>query len=100
MLVPFNKVQFATDLFESEGLGGRVGVQSIESFVGTNIEEMGEFEADDIKVGIAWLIRKYNERIYACETDKSLMVEEPEWIESIVGEWDTSAITYTIVGLS
>ena len=39
ILVPFDKVQFATGLFDSEGLGNRVGVQSIESFVGTNNEE-------------------------------------------------------------
>ena len=99
MLVPFDKVQFATDLFESEGLGGRVCVQSIESFVGTNIEEMGEFEADRIKVEIAQLVRKYNERISSCEIDKSLMVEEPEWVVDIVDEWDASVIAYAVVNV-
>ena len=99
MLVPFDKVQFATGLFEAEGLSQRVAVQSIESFVGTNIEEMGEFDADDIRTGIAHLIRRYNERIFACETDKSLMVEEPEWLVGIVGEWGASEAWYGFVSL-
>ena len=100
MLVPYDKVQFATGLFESEGLGSRVGVQSIESFVGTNIEEMGGFSSRDIRKGIAHLIRRYNERIYHCETDKSLMVEEPEWVVNIVGEWNTSEIQYVFINTS
>lgn len=97
MLVPYDKVQFATGLFDSEGLGNRVGVQSIESFVGTNVEEMGSFSASDIREGIARLIRRYNERIYHCETDKSLMVEEPDWMVRIVGEWSTSEVVYAVV---
>lgn len=88
ILVPFDKVQFATGLFDSEGLGNRVGVQSIESFVGTNIEEIGGFEAGDIKTEIARLVRTYNERIYVSESDKSLMLMEPEWVVGAVGPWD------------
>ena len=53
MLVPYDKTQFATGLFDSEGLGNQVGVQSIGSFVGTNVEEMGVFSAPDIREGIA-----------------------------------------------
>lgn len=90
VLVPYDKVQFATGLFESEGLGNRVGVQSIESFVGTNVEEMGSFAAGDIRKEVAKLIRRYNERIWDCETDKSLMIEEPEWLVGIVGAFEPS----------
>lgn len=97
MLVPYDKVQFATGLFDSEGLGNRVGVQSIESFVGTNVEEMGGFSTSDIREGVAKLIRRYNERIYHCETDKSLMVEEPDWMVRIVGEWNPSEVIYAYV---
>ncbi len=100
MLVPYEKVQFATGLFESEGLDSRVGVQSIESFVGTNIEEMGEFSSSSIRECIARLVRRYNERIYYCETDKSLMVEEPEWMIGIVGEWDASKRCYALISSS
>lgn len=100
MLVPYDKVQFAVGLFDSEGLGNRVGVQSIESFVGTNVEEMGAFSATDIREGVAWFIRRYNERIYHCETDKSLMVEEPDWVIQIVGEWDITETVYAVVSTS
>lgn len=99
VLVPYSKVSFATGLFESEGLGDRVGVQSIESFVGTNVEEMGDFSSSSIRECIARLIRQYNERIYYCETDKSLMVEEPEWMVGIVGKWDAPEAHYAFVNL-
>lgn len=99
ILVPCDKVQFAFGLFESEGLDDRVGVQSIESFVGTNIEEMGGFESADIREGIAYLVRRYNERIFACEPDKSLMIEEPEWVIEIAGSWDGGNGQYAAVPL-
>lgn len=97
VLVPNDKIQFAIGLFDSEGLGNRVEAQSIESFVGTNIEEMGAFSTPDIQEGIARLIRCYNERIYHCETDKSLMVEEPDWVVQIVGEWNAAEVIYASV---
>lgn len=85
MLVSEGKVPFARGLFESEGMQSRVGVQSIETFVGTNVEEMGGFEAQDIRAGAARLVRRYNERIDACEVDKSLMIKEPKWVVDVVG---------------
>ena len=94
VLVPFDKTAFAVGLFESEGLGDRVSVQSIESFVGTNVEEMGNFDSRAIEKSVACLIRRYNERIYDCEIYKSLMMEEPEWITEIVGTWNPPAIRY------
>ena len=70
------------------GLDGKVGVQSIETFVGTNIEEISGFSTSGIRRGVARLIRKYNERIALCEADQSLRIDEPEWIsdelESII----------------
>lgn len=84
ILVPQSSVQFAIGLFESEGLENRVGVQSIESFVGTNVEEMGNFDFSDIRTGVARLIRAYNDRIKECEIDQSLRIEEPAWIHEIL----------------
>lgn len=80
MLVPESSVQFAIGLFESEGLGGKVSVQSIETFVGTNVEEMGLFDSSLIRPGVARLVKRYNERIRECETDQSLQIEEPAWM--------------------
>lgn len=85
MLVPEEKVSFARGLFESEIMDDQVGVQSIETFVGTNIEEMGSFDTDAIKQGIVLLIRRYNERIAACESDQSLRIKEPAWMTTSLG---------------
>lgn len=84
MLVPYSEVAFATGLFKSEELDNKVGVQSIESFVGTNIEEIGYYASDNIRLGLARLIRKYNERIADCEVDQSLRIEEPAWIAALL----------------
>lgn len=92
MLVPESSVAFAQGLFASEGLGDLVGVQSIETFVGTNIEEMGSFSADAIQKGIALLIRRYNERIAVCESDQSLRIKEPAWMATVLG----SAVKYGV----
>lgn len=100
VLVPFDKMPFAIGLFESEGLGDRVGVESIESFVGMTVEEMGGFDSANIRSGVARFVRRYNERIYSCETDKSLMIEEPRWMLDIVGKWDTSETSYAAVKIS
>ena len=94
VLVPEEKVSFARGLFESEIMDDRVGVQGIETFVGTNIEEMGLFEADAIKKGIVLLIRRYNERISTCERDQSLRIKEPAWMAASFGspiEYEVSA---------
>lgn len=92
MLVPETEVAFTRGLFKSEKLDGRVAVQSIESFVGTNIEEMGSFDAASIRAGVARLIRRYNERIGVCESDQSLRIEEPLWMEQFA-----SSTTYEVV---
>ena len=97
ILVPFDKVPFTVGLLDSEELADHAGVHSIESFVGTNVEEMGFFERDAIRDEVAHLIRRYNERIFACETDKSLMIEEPEWLVGVVGKWDASEVHRAIV---
>lgn len=100
VLVPQDKVPFAIGLFESERLGGRVGVQSIESFVGTNVEEIGGYSSEGIRDAVARLVRRYNERIHDCETDKSLMIEEPEWVTRLLGPAGESRADYSPVDLS
>jgi hypothetical protein len=93
VLVPEQRHDFAIGLFESVGLSDHVGVQSIETFVGANIEELAEFSQEKIKLEIALLIRKYNERIKDCERDLSLQIEEPKWIVDML----SSSTTYHAV---
>ncbi len=58
-------------------VAGRIAVESIESFVGQNIEELSYFTRDKLKNGFRRLFEKYNERVDATETDKSMLVEIP-----------------------
>jgi hypothetical protein len=56
---------------------GRIAVESIESFVGQNIEELSYFARDKLKHGFRRLIETYNKRVDTAETDKSMLVEMP-----------------------
>ena len=56
---------------------GRIAVESIESFVGQNVEELSYFSRDKLKNGFRRLLEAYNNRVDAAETDKSMLVEIP-----------------------
>ena len=84
VLVDKGKVAFAAGLFDSEGLKDSVEVNSIEVFVGANVEEIGEFSSEGIKAGLANLVRKYNQRIAVCEADQSLKIKEPAWMVDLL----------------
>ncbi len=56
---------------------GKISVESIESFVGQNIEELSIFSKDRIVEGFLRLLETYNQRVDATETDKSMMIEIP-----------------------
>jgi hypothetical protein len=63
----------------TEGIAaGRITVQSIESFVATNIDEAAEFHGNaKLKSGLRRLLEKYNERVDEAELDKSMLIELP-----------------------
>ncbi|MCW7550121.1 DUF4928 family protein [Photorhabdus sp. APURE] len=79
-----SKVQAAKQMAENVNMLDQISVQSAEIFIGTNIEEISIYDGDKIKVSIAQLIRTYNSRINRIESDKSLMIEEPKWVERIL----------------
>ncbi|MHB8204194.1 MAG: DUF4928 family protein [Desulfomonilaceae bacterium] len=58
-------------------LNGKVAVESIETFVSQNLEEMSLFRTDQLITGFLTLLEKYNDRVNLIETDKSLMIEIP-----------------------
>jgi hypothetical protein len=55
----------------------KVTVQSIESFVSQNIEELSNFSGDRVAHGFYRLLKTYNERVDAVEIDKSMLIEIP-----------------------
>lgn len=76
LLVPDDHVQSARTRAKDE-IPGRVAVESIESFVGQNVEEMASFSQHKLNAKFYELLVVYNQRVEAAEVDKSLMIEIP-----------------------
>ncbi|RYU89366.1 DUF4928 domain-containing protein [Mucilaginibacter terrigena] len=55
----------------------QIAVESIESFVSQNIEEISGFNKNVLGLTIKDLVKIYNRRVDSTETDKSLMIELP-----------------------
>jgi hypothetical protein len=76
LLVPEQKVMGARQNAETAA-PGRIAVESIESFVSQNIEELSAFSAEQLAVQFRQLLETYNRRVDEAQDDKSLMVDIP-----------------------
>lgn len=76
LLVPDNKLLGARQIAE-QVCEHQISVESIESFVSQNINEISIFSKDRLIVSLRELIAIYNQRVDTVETDKSLMIELP-----------------------
>ncbi|HOX58136.1 MAG TPA: DUF4928 family protein [Candidatus Paceibacterota bacterium] len=76
VIVPAGKLTAARTL-AAEAAEGKISVESIESFVSQNMEEIAEFSGEHRKDRLRALLEKYNERVGAVETDKSLLINIP-----------------------
>ncbi|MBS3942703.1 MAG: DUF4928 family protein [Dethiobacter sp.] len=56
---------------------GRIVVESIETFVSQNIEEIAMFSKDKLVPGLYSLFMTYNQRVDKAEIDKSMMIDIP-----------------------
>jgi hypothetical protein len=61
---------------------GRIAVESIESFVSNNIEELSTFSKDRLGTGFRRLLETYNMRVDEADLDKSMLVEIPRNLPS------------------
>lgn len=84
LIVPDSKLAGARQLAD-QFCNGQIAVESIESFVSQNIEEISKFDALQLKNSIVKLINLYNSRVDAVEVDKSLMIELPSNLEKLNG---------------
>lgn len=76
LLVPRSKLAGAQQ--NAENLNVDIAVEAIESFVATNIDELCTFlNGEELKTGVRCLLDKYNQRVEAIETDKSMLIEVP-----------------------
>jgi hypothetical protein len=77
ILVPDDKLGDARYWAEQNVPGGKIAVESIESFVSQNIEELSLFSNGIIKDGFKRLLETYNERVNQVDIDKSKLIEIP-----------------------
>ena len=76
LLVPDNKLIGARQIAE-QTCEQQIAVESIESFVSQNINELSVFSKDKLTASFKDLVLIYNRRVDEAETDKSLMIELP-----------------------
>ena len=78
ILVPYDRLVGVRQNIEGSSLGkGKIAVESIESFVSQNIEELSNFATNELADMLYQLLTEYNSRIDEAEADKSLLVEIP-----------------------
>lgn len=65
---------------------GQIAVESIESFVSQNLEELSMFDGTERAQQLSRLLQIYNRRVDEAEVDKSLMVELPQNLLGLSGE--------------
>ncbi len=78
LLVLDSRLQAARQMAEAIAVQDRVSILAVESFVGQNIEELGEFGKGGLAEGFRKLLEAYNERVEEVETDRSLLIRLPE----------------------
>lgn len=76
LIVPEGRIAAARENAE-EVAPGKITVQSIESFVSQNIEELSNFSKERLAHGFYRLLKTYNERVDDVEVDKSMLIEIP-----------------------
>ena len=78
LLVSESKMAAARQMAETASVVDGIGILSIESFIGQNIEEIGEFSKTGIATGFRRLLTEYNRRVAEVETNQSLQIEIPQ----------------------
>ena len=76
LIIPDSRLFGARQMAESYG-GGQIAIESLESFISQNIDELSAFRADRLKTNFIDFIHLYNKRVNEAEVDKSLMIELP-----------------------
>ena len=61
---------------------GQITVDSIESFVSQNLNELAEFSSEGIVSGFARLLQAYNQRVDQIKNDKSLLIDIPHNLQT------------------
>lgn len=76
LLVPDSLIAWTKENAEVQA-AGKISVESIESFVSQNIDELSKFSRSEIAKQILKLLQIYNKRVDAAEANKSMMIDIP-----------------------
>ncbi len=77
LLVPERIVHGVRQMANAEA-EGQIAVESIESFVSQNIDELANFSRELLPDEFCRLLETYNHRVDAVEADKSMLIDIPE----------------------
>lgn len=78
LVVPASQVEKARAYAEDKKILGKVAIVAIETFVGQNIDEMGEFQRSKVRPQMAAVLNEYNRRVAEAETDQSIQIRIPK----------------------
>lgn len=73
-----NEMRVAAEQTAHISHSDKISVQSIETFVGQNLDELASFSKKAFKTKFRELLEIYNRRVKEIESDKSLLIEIPE----------------------
>ncbi len=76
LLVP-DKIVVGARQYAENFLPGQITVQSVESFVSQNVEELASFSKGEFVSGFRTLLETYNNRVRQVEPDESMLIELP-----------------------
>lgn len=76
VLVPDDRLAAARQMAD-QAASEMIAAESIESFVGQNVEELSGFSKHELQREFLALLSLYNERVDATEMDKSMMIDIP-----------------------
>ncbi len=77
LVVPESRLQAARQMADAIEVLDKVGIFSVESFIGQNLEELGGFAKDKLAGCFKSLLAKYNERVKCAEVDRSFLIRLP-----------------------
>lgn len=84
LIVP-DSILAGTRQLANQYCNGQIAVESLESFLSQNIEEISVFKSDHLKRSLVHLVNIYNMRVMNAEVDMSLMIELPSNLEKYNG---------------
>lgn len=80
LLVP-NRILLGAQQNAELVLPNRITVRCVETFVSQNIEELAVFTKGGLISGFRRLLKTYNQRVEAVESDKSMLIEMPRTLQ-------------------